>query len=136
MLADGRYSRRSSSGPAYQKDKKAFGSILNKVSETNVPARAADTFLQSPDLRPVRDALLDKNYSGALCTRRTTLTKPLLEERAADYADIDRKSGGIEVGNAYEQMRRDLFKAANSSAKDPTAADALGKELQRFPSSL
>ena len=118
-------------GASIKKDKAAFNNILNKEAETNVPAHAADTFLQSADLRPVRDALLDKNYSGAT-EEAEKLTAPLLQERAADYADIDAKSGGIEVGKPYDEMRRALFKAANGSKQDPVAAKALSTELARF----
>ena len=120
-------------GASLKKDKQAFNNILNKEAETNVPARAADTFLQSPDLRPVRDALLDKNYSGAT-EEAEKLTAPLLQERAADYADLDKQSGGIEVGKPFDELRRALFKAANGSKQDPVAAKALSTELQRFQS--
>lgn len=120
-------------GSGLKKDKRAFNNILSKEAETNVPAHAADTFLQSPDLRPVRDALLDKNYSGAT-EEAEKLTAPLLKERAADYADIDAKSGGIEVGKPYDELRRALFKAANGSKQDPVAAKALSGELARFQS--
>ncbi len=118
-------------GASVKKDKKAFGQILNKEAETNVDPDAASKYLRSTDLRPVRDALVSKDYGTAL-ERAQEATKPLLEDRLADYAQVTKTTGGVEVGQPYQALRKALFEAENGAKKDPVAADALSKELERW----